>query len=614
MFGYMGKILKIDLTTGSIEEEKLDEQTARKYLGGCGLGAHILSKETDKNTDPLGPENVIVFAVGPLTGSSLFNSNRFDVVSKSPLTGIFAESSAGGYWGGKFKACGYDALVVKGTASKPVYVSITDRSVEIKSAEHVWGKDTFESTDILKEVEGKAAKVAVIGEAGEKQVLISCIISDGIHGRALGRCGLGAVMGSKNLKAVVVNGKLKPRPANPEMIKKISKTMSSLIKQNMKAMEDAGTGNGLQVSEELGNLPIKNWYQGSWPEGAAKTNGFALADSFLEGTYSCGSCMIKCGRIVRAAGGPYDGKLTAGPEYETLGLMGANLLNDDIPTILKANELCNRYGLDTISAGGVLGFAMEAWEHGLIDEKDTDGINMEWGNRDAIIRMLKQIGEKRSFGAYLGRGVKKAADAIGGIAKEFAAEVKGLEPPAHDGRAKFTAAIGMATSARGACHLSGFTHDFEEGAVIEDLGLPVLTDRFEKEGKPENVIQMQHLMGMLDSAVACKFALFGGLTVDPLIEAINAATGWDMDRTEFFKTGERIFNIKRLYNMKHGISRKDDTLPIRMLRHIRGGGTNHLPPLDIMLNEYYKIRGWSEFGLPTEEKVKELELGEHAAV
>ena len=443
-------------------------------------------------------------------------------------------------------------------------------------------------------------------------MLISCIITDGIHGRALGRCGMGAVMGSKNLKAVVVNGNLKPELSDREAIKNLSKEMAVKIKSDMKAMEDAGTANGLQASEELGNLPVKNWYQGSWTEGAKKTTGFKLTETLLTGTYHCGSCMIKCGRVITAEGGPYHGRETAGPEYETMGLMGANLLNDDIPTILKANELCNRYGLDTISAGGVLGFAMEAWEKGMITGEDTGGVEMEWGSREAIVGMLEQIGERRSFGALLGQGVKRAAEKIGTPAKEFAAEVKGLEPPAHDGRAKFTAAIGMATSARGACHLSGFAHDFEEGAVLEDLGSPPLTDRFTPLGKAENVFRMQNLMGMFDSIVACKFALFGGLTVDPVISAINAATGWDMDREEFFKTGERIFNLKRLYNGKLGISRKDDTLPIRMLRHVRGGGTNHLPPLDSMLNEYYTYRGWNELGLPTGEKTAELGLEEYA--
>uniref|UniRef100_UPI002635A23F aldehyde ferredoxin oxidoreductase C-terminal domain-containing protein n=1 Tax=Oceanispirochaeta sp. TaxID=2035350 RepID=UPI002635A23F len=367
-----------------------------------------------------------------------------------------------------------------------------------------------------------------------------------------------------------------------------------------------------QASEELGNLPIKNWKQGSWAEGAEKTTGYTMTQSHLTGTYNCGNCMIKCGRKVKIDGGRHDGKETAGPEYETMGLMGTNLLNDDISTIIKANEICNSYGLDTISAGGVLGFAMEAWERGLIKSKDTDGVKLEWGSPTAIVKILEQIGTQKSIGVLLGQGVKRAAEKLGGTAKEFAAEVKGLEPPAHDGRAKHTAAIGMATSARGACHLSGFAHDFEEGAVLKDLGSPALTDRFSEEGKAENVFRMQNLMGMFDSIVACKFAIFGGLTVDPVIEAINAATGWNMDRDEFFRTGERIFNIKRLYNNRHGITRKDDTLPIRMMNHKRGGGTNALPPLNSMLSDYYIYRGWDEFGIPTEKKVKELELEDYA--
>jgi aldehyde:ferredoxin oxidoreductase len=322
--------------------------------------------------------------------------------------------------------------------------------------------------------------------------------------------------------------------------------------------------------------------------------------------------MISCGRVVKAKGGPYDGQEVAGPEYETLGLMGTNLMNDDLPTIIKSNELCNRYGLDTISTAGVIGFGMEAWEKGLLTEKDCGDLALEWGKSEVITTLIKQIGNRTGVGELLGQGVRKASDQLGPLAKEFAAEVKGLEPPAHDGRAKMTAALGMATSARGACHLSGFGHDFEEGAELKDLGSPTLPDRFTREGKAENVFRMQNLMGVIDSAIVCKFPLFGGLTVDPLISAINAVTGWDLDREEFFLTGERIFNIKRLYNNRLGISRKDDTLPQRMLKLKRGGGTNHLPPLNEMLSEYYQYRGWDEFGIPTEEKIKELGLEEYS--
>lgn len=614
MTGYMGKILKINLSSGSITDEAIDESTMRQYLGGSGLGARLLFDSTDADTDPLGPDNPLIFATGPLTGTPLFNSDRIELVTRSPLTGIFAEASAGGFWAGRFKKCGYDALVVTGAADAPVYINITDEGAEIKDASGLWGKDTFETTDLLRAAEGEKARACVIGPAGENLVNIACVITDGRHGRALGRCGVGAVMGSKNLKAVVANGSRKVPVADPEAIRAINKRMAGLIKQDMPGMKDAGTGGGLEASEELGNLPIRNWGQGSWKEGAVKTTGMTMTRDRLTKSYSCGTCMISCGRVVTAKGGPYDGQEVAGPEYETLGLMGTNLMNDNLDTVIKANELCNRYGLDTISAGGVIGFAMEAAELGLLSGDDLGGLPVEWGSSDTIEGLLGQIAGRTGLGARLGRGVRAIAEELGPPATEIAAHVKGLEPPAHDGRAKFTAAIGMATSARGACHLSGFAHDFEEGATLDDLGSPALTDRFTPVGKAENVFRMQNLMGLIDSAVTCKFPLFGGLTVDPLIAAINAVTGWDMDRDEFFRTGERIFNIKRLYNNRLGITRMDDTLPPRMLRIRRGGGTDHLPPLQDMLDEYYRYRGWNEFGYPTPEKIAELGLESEAEI
>jgi aldehyde:ferredoxin oxidoreductase len=435
-----------------------------------------------------------------------------------------------------------------------------------------------------------------------------------MHGRALGRCGVGAVMGSKKLKAIVANGTKKVPVANPDAIREINKSMSLIIKRDMQGMKDAGTGGGLEASEELGNLPVRNWGQGSWKDGAVKTTGMTMTRDRLTSTYSCGTCMISCGRVVTAEGGPYDGREMAGPEYETLGLMGTNLMNDNLDTVIKANELCNRYGLDTISAAGVLGFTMEAAELGLLKEADFAGVPLEWGSPKTIEGLLEAIAFRTGPGDLLARGVRELAEVLGPPAREIAAHVKGLEPPAHDGRAKFTAAIGMATSARGACHLSGFAHDFEEGAVLEDLGSPALTDRFTPVGKAENVFRMQNLMGLIDSAVTCKFPLFGGLTVNPLIAAINAATGWDLDRDEFFRMGERIFNIKRLYNNRLGITRMDDTLPPRMLRLRRGGGTDHLPPLNEMLEEYYRYRGWDEFGRPGRAKTAELGLEKYAAL
>jgi len=610
--GYMGRILTVDLTTGTITESELDDSVARKFIGGSGLGAKILLDEKIMHCDPLGPENILIFAVGPLTGSSLFNSDRFDVVTKSPLTGIYAESSAGGYWAGKFKKCGYDALIIKGKAASPVYLAVSDGKAEIKDARPYWGKDTFTVTEMLQHIEGPGTKAAVIGPAGEKLVKMAGIVSDGKHGRLAARCGVGAVMGSKNLKAVTVNGTTQVELADKAAIMAINKDMSGLIKQNMQGMAETGTGGGLDASEELGNLPVKNWAGPAWKESAAKITGLTMAQTHLVKNYNCGSCAIKCGRVVRSVSGPFKGQEIGGPEYETLGLLGSNLLVDDLDTIITANEMCNQYGIDTISVGGVIGFAMEAFERGILSAEDNGGNPILWGDAETIYRLIKDISEKEGLGAVLSEGVRSAAAVLGPRAEEFAAHVKGLEPPAHDGRAKFTAGIGMATSNRGACHLSGFAHDFEEGAVLEDLGSPALPFRFTPEGKAENVFRMQNLMGMFDSVNACKFALFGGLTVDPLIRAVNAATGWDMDRKEFFETGERIFNIKRIFDNHLGIGRKDDVLPQRMMRSRRGRGTVQLPPLFEMLDEYYGYRGWDELGVPTSETLERLGLTEYS--
>lgn len=610
--GFMGKILNVDLTSGKITETALDDITARQYIGGSGLGAKLLFDEKALDCDPLGPDNIIIFAVGPLTGSSLFNSDRFDVITKSPLTGIYAESSAGGYWAAKFKKCGYDALIIRGKSSSPVYLAISDGKAELKDASFCWGKDTFASTELLIEAQGAGTKAAVIGPGGENQVKLSGIVSDGKHGRLAARCGVGAVMGSKMLKAVTVNGTGKVELADRETIVAINKNMAAVIKANMQGMADAGTGGGLEASEELGNLPVKNWLGPEWHEGAVKITGMTMAKNHLVKNYNCGSCAIKCGRVVTSLSGPYKGQEIGGPEYETLGLLGSNLLVDDLGIIITANELCNRLGVDTISVGGVIGFAMEAFEKGILTVKDTGGLKLKWGDPEVIYSLIEDIAMKKGLGVLLGQGVRAASKELGPEAEEFAAHVKGLEPPAHDGRAKFTAGIGMATSNRGACHLSGFAHDFEEGAVLEDLGSAALPRRFTAEGKAENVFRMQNLMGMLDSVIVCKFSLFGGLTVDPLIAAINAATGWDMDRDEFFETGERIFNIKRIFDNRLGVTRKDDVLPQRMMRSRRGRGTNELPPLFDMLDEYYRFRGWDEFGFPTTVTLERLKLTEFA--
>jgi len=607
--GYFFEVLYVDLTAGKKHTEQFNEETYRKYIGGSGLGARLLFDGTSKNTDALGPENLLIFAVGPLTGTRVFNSNRFEVISKSPLTGIYGEANCGGYWGESFKRCGYDALVVSGNAKSPTYICIDEDGVQLEDASEIWGMDTFYTDRFFKQRYGANSQAAVIGPAGENIVLFASIMTDGLHGRAIGRCGLGAVMGSKNLKGVVVRGSKTVEVADPKGISAIQKDMAALMNGDLpKTIRELGTTGGVEFCEEIGNLPIRNWFQGSWPEGAEKISGQRMADTILVNNYGCGRCALRCGRVVRASGGDYDRQEIGGPEYETVGMLGSNCLVDDITKIAKANELCNRYGMDTISTGGVIGFAMEAYDRQLITKKDLGGLALEWGNGDAMIDMISQIALRKGWGNELANGVRRTAEKIGGLSSEFAIHVKGLEPPAHDPRAKMSSALQLATSNRGACHLQAFTSDFDEGLYIPDLGVPQMKDRFATEGKAENVIRMQHLMSMFDSLTCCKFLLFAETKVNHLLNLLNCVTGWDVGYEEFFQTGERIFNLKRLYNTRLGISRKDDNLPLRLLTHRRGGGTEALPPLYQMLSEYYEIRQWDELGIPTDTKIEELGL------
>ena len=609
--GFFGKLLRVDLSTGKSVVEEISDKVQRKFLGGNGFGIKYLYEETGPETDPLGPENLLIFSVGPLTGTGFYNTDRFQVITKSPATGIYMGASCGGFWASKFKKCGYDAMVITGKADKPVYLSLTDSSVEIKDATHLWGKDTFESNDLLKEAEGKTARAAVIGPAGENLVKIACIISDGRHGRAAGRGGVGAVMGSKNLKAVVVNGKQQVGLADKEEFRALSKSMAAEMKTGPEGLRIGGTGGGVDGSEAIGNLPIQNWKGASFTEGAAKITGMVMVKDELIDRYNCGACQIKCGRVVEAKGGTYDGLDIAGPEYETLGLMGANLMIDNLRTILKENEMCNYLGLDTISAGNVLGFAMECWEHGLITEKDTGGIDMSWGNGEGACAMLEKIAYRKDFGDSLAEGVRTASRRLGGIAPDFALEVKGLEPPAHDPRSKQTISLGYCTSNRGACHLAAFSHDFEEGAIFVDSEVPDMTDRFNKEGKALAVKRFQEIMAVYDAAVICKFAVFGGVSIQPIVKALNLACGWDIDSKELFSIGERIHNLTRMYNNRMGITRKDDRLPARFDVQVKNPETTKLPPTYELLSEYYDLRKWNEFGIPTMEIVKELNLEEY---
>ncbi len=608
----MGKILHVDLTNGSFATGIVEENMLRQYIGGSGLGARILYDETDEHTDPLGPENVLIFMTGPLTGTRIPMTGRHAVVAKSPLTGIWGEADSGGYWGYRLKQAGYDGIVFRGKAQSPVYLWVSDDTVEIRPADHIWGKDTFETDDLVRGETHPKAVVASIGQAGENLVKMAAIMNDGPDARAAGRCGLGAVMGSKNLKAVAVYGTQIAKPAHPEKLAEMAKQAARQTVEKTRAFSQFGTSGGLQTAEKVGDLPVQNWRTGSFEAGAAKISGQAIAASILTGNYYCQGCVIGCGRVVKQYFAPFAGQKGGGPEYETLGMIGSNTMVDDLEMIAKANEWCNRYGMDTISVGSAIAFAMECFEKGIITEADTLGKPLVWGDGEAVIQLVEQIAHRQGIGALLAEGTRHAAETIGGMAKEYAIHVKGLDFPAHDPRAYNSLGVGYATSNRGACHLQGFSYAFERGLKSPDMGFPEVLDRFAVERKGELAAKTQNLMSMFDSLKVCKFILNGGIDVHDLTDWLNAATGWDMTMDEFMQTGERLYNLKRMYNVRCGISRKDDVLPMRILAQPRrdGGAGQNLPPLGPMLDEYYRTRGWSDEGIPTPEKLMELGIHE----
>lgn len=610
MKGYMGKILRIDLKNSAIWHEPLEERKARMFIGGSGLGAKYLLDECDPNVDPLSPENSLIIMTGPFCGTKVPTSGRHAVVTKSPLTGIFAESDVGGNWGYKFKKSGFDGIIIKGKASRPVYIWIDDGKVEICDASNLWGKDTRQVDDILRGQYGDDVEVMSIGVAGENLVRFASMITDGKDARAAGRCGVGAVMGSKNLKAIVVRGTMDVEVYDDALLSKSIKEITPKIVASSAGMNKYGTASGVIVHESYGNFPVKNWAVGRWAEGAEKISGQKMAETILVGNYRCKNCIIGCGRKVKIESGLYAGVDGAGPEYETLGTLGSLCLIDNLEAIAYANELCNKFGMDTISTGGVIAFAMEAFEKGLITEKDTGGLEIKFGNHEAMIEMIKQIGNREGYGRILGEGVRRAAEELGGLAKEFAMHVKGLEFPAHDPRALNGLALSYATSNRGACHLAAFSHGFERTLSMPELGYDKPHDRLTYEGKGEFIAKFQNVSGMYDSLKLCKFMWSNGMKLNCLVEWVHAVTGWDYSFEEFMETGERIYNIKRLFNVKLGISRKDDTLPPRSLTQKRQGEgvTVNLPHLGKMLSDYYEYRGWSEEGIPTEERLQKLGL------
>jgi aldehyde:ferredoxin oxidoreductase len=611
-YGYMGKLLEVNLTTGETSQRPIGEEYFRKYLGGSGVAARIFIDEFDHRVDPLSPENPIIFMNGLLTGIAVPTAAKSSFVSKSPLTGIWNEATVGGHWGEQVKRCGYDGIIITGKSEKPVYLWITDEKVEIRPAEHLIGQDVYETSDTIKAETDQKAVVACIGPAGENQNKIAGIMIGGNETRAAGRGGIGAVMGSKNLKAIAARGKLSPQVKDREKLKEQLKAFLPELQKNARGLYDFGTAGGVQGVEANGDLPIKNWTLGDWAEGAAKTCGQYMAEQGITVSHhACFSCSIRCGKDARVDIGPYAGSIGHGPEYETCAAFGANILNDNIQYLVAANDMCNRFGLDTICTGNAIAMAMECYEHGLITKQDTGGIELTWGNGPAVLEMIKKIAYREGIGEVFADGVVNAAEKIGGIAGEFAVHVKGLSVAFHDPRAFTSMAANYATANRGGCHLEGLTYFCESGAFPPELiGFYKPINKRSDDNKAELAVRMQNFMNTFNALGLCKFLIRGKTKPEDITSWVNAVTGWDLTGEELMLIGERLHNLKRIYNVRLGISRKDDMLPPRLMCHDRktGAAGGILPHMGRLLSEYYSLRGWTEEGIPTEEKLTQLGL------
>jgi len=616
MSGYWGQLLEVDLTTGTSKIVPIPEGVTRDFLGGTGLSATILYEQIPAGADPLGPENVLVFATGPLQGGSkVLGSGRFTVCAKSPLTGIFGESLAGGYNAEELKKTGFDAIVVKGKSPKPVYLFVHDGEVEIRDASHLWGKtDAYETEDaIAAELNDPKVRIAPIGAGGENLVRYAGVICNHGHGCA-GRTGMGAVMGSKNLKALALRGTKTVPIARPDALKELKKDYNERAKNAdfTKANRELGQAMAVVPREDNGLLPMKNFLQDRWQDGARKlgADGGEFNDVLKPKPDQCSNCIMGCHRRVTVEDGPY-AMDSYGPEYETLGMMGSDLLIDNLMAVNKANEICNRNSIDTIDFGGVCAYAMEAYERGVITKEDLGGIELKWGDGDAMIALLEKVAKREGRVPFLlGEGLRPAGEALG--ASDAALHVCGAAVPAHDPRAFLSMAVETATSMKGASHLHGFPEAIELGVTFPETGRDEMCNPLpphSSQHKGLAQVKFQDRMAVCNSAVVCFFYEFSGLDFTMLTDLINAVTGWDMRPIELVQTGERIVNLMQMFNLKHGlVPTRDYVLPQRFFTaHTEGGAADVPLPFEDMVGEYYRERGWPE-GIPSDGKLAELGL------
>jgi aldehyde:ferredoxin oxidoreductase len=621
-YGSTTKILRVNLTDGSIKTEELSEEFYRLYPGGKALAGYILLKEIPPQTEPFAPENVLVFANGLLTGAPVSTATRYVVSARSPLTGGYGESEAGGFWGPELKMAGFEAIVVTGRSPEPVYLWIKDGVAEICSAKHLWGRMTADVQETIRtELGDEKIRVLQIGIAGENLVRYAGLTNDLRHFN--GRNGLGAVMGSKNLRAIAVRGSQRYQSLahDPETLSALGRKLAKEYRDNPQSwdLQQRGTPGLVEPLNTAGILPTRNFRQGAF-EGVDKLKWEAYEKELLIARRSCYACAIRCKREVAIDGQP---SVYGGPEYETVGAFGPNCGVDDLQAIAKANELCNAYMLDSISTGMTISFAMECFEHGLIGLEQTNGLDLRFGNAEAMLAMIEKIARRQGFGDLLAEGSKRAAEKIGGIAKFFAIQVKGQEFAMHEPRGKYNVGMGYAISEIGADHLV-VAHDpaFANSESIQFKSAAALGITVAQPPRLLNAEKMKHFYilerwGSLEKAVG--YCFFGPsprsfIHPDDVLLSLNAATGWNLSMDDALQIGERATNMARIFNLREGFSRKDDTLPERIFQGLENGPLQGLglprEEFEQALTILYALKGWdAETGVPTRERLESLSLG-----
>lgn len=613
---YAGKILTVNLSTEEISIKPTDIELMKQYIGGRGFAVHYLYKHLSPKIDPLGEENILIISLGPLCGTLAPSSNRYSIVTKSPLTGGIGYSNSGGHFGPELKYAGYDAVIIKGRTKHPLILYIEDDVVELKSATELWGKDTFETHSILEANYPEYSQFLYIGQAGEHTVKYAAILNN--HSRAAARTGVGAVMGSKRLKAVVVKGTKPVTVADPERFNQVIDASLQRIKKDpaFPALSEYGTSFLVDLAHIGGGLATRNNQTGTF-EGYEGISSETFYEKYRVKSESCFACPIHCGKYSRVKDGKYKSQGGA-PEYEAIVCLGSKCGIDQLDAIIYANELCNRYGIDTISAGDTVAFAMEAYENGLITQADTDGLALQWGDADVLIELIRRIAFREGIGNILAEGVRAAKTHFPG-SDDFALEVKGMEPPAYDVRTAKAFGLGWATATRGADHLAALPNfellGYDKEVGLEWFGSEKAVDPYAWESKPLMVYWHENFGAVVDSAEMCKYTCFSAYAVKPsdMADFLNAANNWQLTEKDVLLIGERIYNIERLFNLREGIGRHQDDLPKRFKKIAmpEGPAAGQIVELDKMLPIYYKYRSWDwETGYPSAAKLVELNLEE----